>query len=106
MNASSIEHFLHTQVQAWNRGDKEGFFAAYRTAAPEGLLDRVRGPWAAGRRLACAGGHVGPTERQDRDRRGRLIINGNEAACHNRNKVRGSSLAIDTIEIYRFEGGA
>ena len=34
-----------------------------------------------------------------------LIINGNEAACHNRNKVRGSSLAIETVELYRFDNG-
>ena len=46
MDTSTIEHFLHTQVQAWNQGDKEGFFAAYRAAAPEGLqIEYVgRGP--------------------------------------------------------------
>jgi len=31
------------------------------------------------------------------------IVNGNEAACHNRNKVRGTSMAIETIELYRFD---
>ena len=34
-----------------------------------------------------------------------LIINGNEVACHNRNKVRGSALAIETIELYHFDNG-
>ena len=34
-----------------------------------------------------------------------LIVNGNEAACHNRNKVRGSTLAIETIELYSFDNG-
>ena len=34
------------------------------------------------------------------------IINGNEVACHNRNKVKGSTVVIDTIELYSFgEGG-
>ncbi len=34
MDKTTIEHFLHAQVRAWNAGDKEGFFAAYRSVAP------------------------------------------------------------------------
>jgi hypothetical protein len=34
-----------------------------------------------------------------------LIINGSEVACHNRNKVRGNSLTIETIELYHFDNG-
>ena len=35
----------------------------------------------------------------------RAIVNGSEAACHNRNKLRGTAVAIETIELYRFEAG-
>lgn len=33
------------------------------------------------------------------------IINGNEAACHIRNVIKGTDRAIVTIELYRFEEG-
>ena len=31
-----------------------------------------------------------------------MVINGCEVACHNRNKIKGTDSAIETIEIYRF----
>ena len=34
-----------------------------------------------------------------------MIINGQEVACHNLNKVRGTTLAIETIELYHFDAG-
>ena len=34
-----------------------------------------------------------------------LIVNGDEAACHNRNWVRGTDNWIETIELYRFDSG-
>ena len=33
------------------------------------------------------------------------IVNGNEAACHMRNVVIGSTHAIETIELFRFDAG-
>ena len=33
------------------------------------------------------------------------IVNANEAACHNRNWVRGTDNWIETIELYRFDSG-
>jgi hypothetical protein len=33
------------------------------------------------------------------------IANGSEVACHNRNLVRGTALAVETIELYRFDDG-
>ena len=37
MTDTRIAQFLHDQVEAWNAGNKEAFFAAYRRAAPNGL---------------------------------------------------------------------
>jgi len=105
MDTSTIEHFLHAQVQAWNRGDKEGFFAAYRAAAPEGLQIEYVGRGPAGEGWPVLEGMWAQQSAKIEIEEVALIITGNEAACHNRNKVRGSSLAIETIELYRFDQG-
>ena len=34
-----------------------------------------------------------------------LVVNGNEAACHARNKARGTAVAVETIETYCFDAG-
>ncbi|UZG46057.1 nuclear transport factor 2 family protein [Caldimonas thermodepolymerans] len=105
MDNTVIEKFLHTQVQAWNAGDKEAFFAAYRAVAPRGLqIEYVgRGPvtdgWSVLENMWAAQNAKIAIEEVA------LIVNGSEAACHNRNKVRGTAIAIETIELYRFEDG-
>ena len=104
MDKSAIEHFLHTQVQAWNAGDKTGFFAAYRAAAPQGLLvEYVGRPASDGWPVleAMWTQQSAKIEIQELT----MIVNGDEAACHNRNKVRGSDIAIETIELYCFDAG-
>jgi hypothetical protein len=105
MNPSSIEHFLHAQVNAWNAGDRSAFFAAYGAAAPLGLSIEY-----TGRGGPQEGWPV--LEKMWADQSARieieevaLIVNGNEAACHNRNKLRGTAVAIETIELYRFDEG-
>lgn len=105
MDKITIERFLHAQVQAWNAGDKEGFFAAYRAVSPQGLqIEYVgRGPAADGwpvleRMWATQAAKIEIEEVV-------TIVNGIDAACHNRNKVRGTTAAIETIEIYRFDAG-
>ena len=104
MDTHAIEGFLHTQVAAWNAGDKAGFFNAYRQAAPEGLqIEYVGRPASDGWPVlegmwAQQGAKIEIEEVA-------MIINGNEVACHNRNKVRGTALAIETIELYRFDAG-
>jgi hypothetical protein len=105
METATIENFLHTQVQAWNRGDKEGFFAAYHAAAPEGLQIEYVGRAPAAEGWPVLEGMWAQQSAKIEIEEVALIINGNEAACHNRNKVRGSSLAIETIELYSFNGG-
>jgi hypothetical protein len=105
MQTSTIEHFLHTQVQAWNKGDKDGFFAAYREAAPEGLQIEYVGRGPMGNGWPVLEGMWTQQSAKIEIEEVALIINGNEAACHNRNKVRGSAMVIDTIELYSFDHG-
>lgn len=105
MNVSTIEHFMHSQVQAWNQGDKEGFFAAYRAAAPEGLQIEYVGRGPAGNGWPVLEGMWAQQSAKIEIEEVALIINSNEAACHNRNKVRGSAVVIETIELYSFDNG-
>lgn len=99
-----IERFLHAQINAWNAGDKDGFFDAYRAAAPQGLSIEYAGRdgptdgWPVLEHMWAQQAARFEIEEVE------LIINGRDAACHNRNKVRGTPLAIDTIELYRFDG--
>lgn len=105
MDAASIEHFLHAQVEAWNAGDKAAFFDAYRAAAPAGLrIEYVgRGPATDG--WPVLEGMWAQQSAKIEIEEVTLIVNGTEAAAHNRNKVRGTDLAIETVELYRFEAG-
>jgi ketosteroid isomerase-like protein len=104
MNNSDIEHFLHTQVGCWNAGDNAGFMAAYRQVAEGGLTIEYVGRepadgWAVLEAM---------WERQHAAveiEEVQVIINGNEAACHNRNKIKGTDKAVETIELYRFDPG-
>lgn len=105
METSTIEHFLHAQVRAWNAGDKEGFFDAYRAAAPAGLQIEYVGRGPAGDGWPVLEGMWAQQSAKIEIEEVALIINGSEAACHNRNKVRGSALAIETIELYHFDNG-
>jgi hypothetical protein len=102
MGADAIRRFLHAQVACWNAGDKAGFLEAYREAAPRGLLiEYVGRPAADGWAVLEA-----MWERQNAAveiEEAVLIVNGDEAACHNRNRLRGDGRIIDTIELYRFE---
>lgn len=105
MDTAAIEQFLHTQVAAWNSGDKGAFFDAYRAAAPQGLTIEY-----VGRGPANDGWPVLETMWAQQSAKVEIeellfTVNGSEAACHNRNKVRGTAHAIETIELYRFDAG-
>lgn len=104
MDAKTIEAFIHAQIKAWNAGDKEAFFAIYREAAPKGLqIEYVGRPASDGWPIL-----EGMWEQQSAKIEVEevvVVINGNEAACHNLNKVRGTTMVIESIEIYRFDAG-
>ena len=103
MQAAAIQDFLHAQVRAWNAGDKTAFFDAYRSVSPQGLqIEYVgRGPASDGWPVLEAMWSQQSAKIEIEEVL--LIVNGDEAACHNRNKLRGTAVAIETIEIYRFE---
>ena len=104
MNKATVEHFLHAQVKAWNDGDKGAFFGAYSAVAPSGLqIEYVGRPAADGWPILEAMWVQQSAKIQIEEVV--AIINGNEAACHNRNRVRGTASAIETIELYRFDSG-
>lgn len=105
MDKTTMEHFLHSQVRAWNAGDKEGFFAAYRSVAPGGLQIEYAGRGPAVEGWPVLEGMWAQQNSRIEIEEVALIINGSEVACHNRNKVRGNSLAIETIELYHFDNG-
>jgi len=105
MDKHTIEAFVHAQVMAWNAGDKAAFFNAYREVAPNELtIEYVgRGPAADG--WAVLEGMWSQQSAKIEIEEVAAIVNGNEAACHNRNKIRGTDKAIETLELYRFDDG-
>jgi len=104
MDKAAIEAFLHEQVRAWNAGDKEAFLAAYRGAAPNGLrIEYVGRPAVDG--WTVLDGMWAQQSAKIEIEEVVAIVNGDEAACHNRNKLRGTATAIETIELYRFDAG-
>ncbi len=104
MDKPAIEAFLHAQVHAWNAGDKEAFFAAYQTAAPKGLLIEYVGRPASDGWPVLEGMWAQQSAKIEIEEVVTVVC-GNEAACHNRNLVRGTTMSIETIELYRFDDG-
>ena len=104
MDKATIEHFLHAQAKAWNGADREAFFSAYGAVAPGGLqIEYVGRPAADGWPILEAMWAQQSAKIQIEEVA--LIVSGNEAACHNRNWVRGTDNWIETIELYRFDSG-
>lgn len=102
---AAIEHFLHGQIECWNNGDKEGFFAHYRSLTPSGLSIEFVGrpiptnPWEI---LEAMWDQQQPRTRVEVRE---TIISDEEAACYHFNALRDGSGGIETIELYRFDGG-
>ena len=104
MAHDAISAFLHSQVACWNAGDRNGFFAAYRAVAPNGLTIEYVG------RGVTDGWPV--LEQMWAQQSAKIeveellhVVNGSEAACHQLNKVRGTDTVIHTVELYRFDAG-
>jgi hypothetical protein len=104
MNKEIIEQFLHAQAKAWNDGDKEAFFSAYSVAAPSGIEIEYVG-WPIGDGWPILESMWAQQNAKIQIEAVATIINSNEAACHNRNWVRGTQTWIETIELYRFDSG-
>ena len=103
-NTSIIEAFVHEQIACWNRGDKEGFFAAYRSVATEKLLlESVGKQDAAG--WPILEGMWAQSQEKIEVEEVLIITAGDEVACHNRNNIRGTEQGIETIELYKLSAG-
>ena len=105
MNKTAIEQFLHSQAKAWNEGDKDAFFGAYRAAAPAGIEIEYVGRSAAADGWPILEAMWAQQSAKIQIEEIAAIVNGHEAACHNRNWVRGTQIWIESIELYRFDAG-
>lgn len=104
IDRSTLEHFLHGQVECWNAGDKEGFFAHYQQVASQGLsIEYVGQPERDAWQVLE--GMWAQQQSRIRIEVKLVVINGNEAACHHRNAFIGSEGGIETIELYRLDEG-
>lgn len=101
IDSAKIQQFIHGQVACWNAGDKEGFFNWYRQVAPQGLHIEYVGKHE-GEGFQILEGMWQQNQANIDIEEVTMIHNGNEVACHNLNKVKGTDMAIETIEIYRF----
>ncbi len=105
LSDDEIAHFLHEQVDAWNGGDKERFFASYRAAAPRGLSIEY-----VGRQPPDDGWPIleGMWANQNGKVRAEVVatlVNGSEAACYHLNHVAATGAVIKTVELYAFSEG-
>ncbi|MDX1505085.1 MAG: hypothetical protein R3221_05180 [Spongiibacter sp.] len=98
-----LAHFLHHQIDCWNKGDKEGFLASYREIAPKGLSIEYVGmaagdPWQMleGMWQAQASVKIEVLE---------CIQIGNKSASHHRNVLADGSISSETIELYTLSEG-
>jgi hypothetical protein len=103
LSKEDMEHFLHGQLDAWNKKDKAAFFAHYHAAAPNGLTIEYVGrplsdPWKILEDMWNNNNAAMTVEAIH------TVINGDEAACYHHNKTAASN--IKTIEIYAFKDGA
>jgi hypothetical protein len=104
MDNSNIERFIHAQATAWNNGDKAAFLEAYRSVAPNGLtIEYIGRPIADGWPVLEA--IWAQQNSKVQVEAVAIIVNAGEAACHNRNWIRGTQNWIETIELYRFDSG-
>lgn len=101
LNEDQIKAFIHGQVACWNKGDREGFFSCYKSVAPDDLHIEYVGKHE-GDGWQILEGMWAQQQQNIEIEEVALIHNGEEVACHNRNKVKGTEMAIDTIEIYDF----
>jgi hypothetical protein len=105
MTNTALEHFLHRQIDCWNRGDKAGFLQCYRDVASRGLDIEYVGmpkhdPW-----LMLEG--MWQSQPKIRIEVNTSIVIGDESASHHINRLRGEDAAIstETLELYTLRDG-
>jgi hypothetical protein len=106
LTGEEIAHFLHEQVEAWNGGDKDRFFTAYRRVAPQGLLIEYVGRQPPGDGWPILESMWANQNGQVRAEAVATLVNGSEAACYHLNHVAATGATIKTVELYAFSDGA
>lgn len=104
MDTKDIEGFVHEQIAAWNTGDKDAFFNAYRRVAPKGFTIEYVGKMT-GDGWPILENMWNQQQAKFEVEEAVCIPCGNEVACHNLNKLRDGSMVLHTIETYRVEQG-
>lgn len=105
LTGEEIAHFLHEQVEAWNEGDRDRFFTAYRTAAPQGLSIEYVGRAPPGDGWPVLEDMWAKQNGKVRAEVVATLLNGSEAACYHLNHVTATGAVIKTVELYAFSGG-
>lgn len=103
-DSKTITAFIHEQVKAWNRRDKEAFFAAYRKIAVGTLTIEYVGRSAPSDGWAVLEQMWENTNAIVDIEEVLLSVNGSEAACHNINHMPSRNMEIHTVELYAFHG--
>tara|TARA_E500000305_G_scaffold75550_1_gene61275 strand:+ start:27219 stop:27575 length:357 start_codon:yes stop_codon:yes gene_type:complete len=99
-----LKHFVHAQVDFWNKGDKAGFLGCYRDISPNGLSVEIVGGPNMGAQTALAG--MWSTQSDIRIEIVCAVVVGNEAVTHHRNyRISSGELSSDTLETYCLEEG-
>ncbi len=106
LTGEEIAHFLHEQVEAWNRGDRDRFFTVYRTAAPRGLSIEYVGTQPPTNGWPILESMWARQNGRVRAEVVATLLNGSEAACYHLNHVEATGAVIKTVELYAFSDGA
>src|SRR5690554_7105579 len=97
IDSKEIESFLHSQLECWNAGDRDGFFEHYRNVSPNGLdIEYLGRPVMEG--FAVLEGMWDQQNSKFSVEVELSIIAANEAACHHRNVMRDGSGVIRSEE--------
>jgi len=98
-----LEKLLQHSIDCWNNRDRDAFMEAYRKLAPGKLTIEYVGKqsgdgWAILDNMWETTNAIVDIEVVKK------IVNGDEVACHNINKMPSKNMTIHTIELFKFDG--
>lgn len=108
LDEAAIRSFVFKQAELWNAGERDAFFALYRSLSPAGLtLEYVGKQTLSGDAAWAAMDHMWTTYREQvRLQLVECIVNGSDAAGYYRNRWHGPQTLSSGIELYSFRDGA
>ena len=97
-SGDDIAQIIERSYELWNRDDRDGWLAHWKSVTPGShtLEDPIGTPPKLGWDILA--------EVWDRTGTERIIVCGNEgvAVCRNEGTVKGRSVVIDSVDLYRF----